>query len=398
MAGTILLRDASDLFEHRIWERAKAYRDAGRVEQPTQITPNLWHARVNGSFVYDVDVRLRRGKLVSAACTCPYAQKHMYCKHVGAVLLALHDMDESSDGKEHDRAHFPHDASQAVDEYWCSQLRFIRQERISDLMENDDWKAISRILERLYDMPDITQYRDAADKQRVYSKIDVFKDDKTSNMRLLTPMFHCDNIDDLPHGWLTILEATYEHLHNAEGLRMLYSLYILLARTYPEAVYVPKLREISGDHWREDCETIVEGMNANPLNMLENDNPAYERLIQEEHLIKAAKSYCCPCLTSANAFSLNDRSLRMLELLAEAEPDTVRRRYVKLLQQPDSSLYKEDTAHQAKRVAAWVRRLEDVYGEEISIPLARNILDMFPNRQYLQRELSEYRVREDNDE
>lgn len=398
--GIIRLDDAYALFEHRIWERALAYYDAGRAGRLTQIAPNLWHARVDGSFVYDVDIRLRHGRLVSAACTCPYAQQHAYCKHVGAVLLALNDMDESNVGGEEDadgdggECIFPRDASKAVAAYWRTELRFSKRKQGAGVLGDDDWRAVRRILELLYGMPDIGDCVHMLNMQRQFSDFPDFDTKSTVNMRLLTPMFRCGSVDELPHGWLTVLEAAYEHLHDAEGLRALYSLYILLSRTYPEAVYVPRLRVISAAHWLEDREAIVECMNDDKLEMLLNDNPAYERILREDRLTEAAEVYC--------RFSpVNDRSLRLLDLLAETDPEGTRRRYVKLLQQPDSTFYKDDTAQQAKRVSAWVRRLEDVYGEKTSAPLARHILDMFPSREHLQHELAEYRTcesREGDDE
>ena len=90
MNQRIVLHDFSDLFEERIYRRAQEYHDAGRVGRIVQVAPGLWHAKVAGSTdPYDVDVSIRQGQVVSASCTCPYARRHTYCKHVGALLLSL---------------------------------------------------------------------------------------------------------------------------------------------------------------------------------------------------------------------------------------------------------------------------------------------------------------------
>ncbi|MBT1180974.1 hypothetical protein JS531_03105 [Bifidobacterium sp. CP2] len=62
------------LFNGKVFDRGQAYYDAGKVDAPMEIAEGLWHAVVRGEEEYQVDVRLRHGKVVSAACTCPYAQ------------------------------------------------------------------------------------------------------------------------------------------------------------------------------------------------------------------------------------------------------------------------------------------------------------------------------------
>ena len=42
------------------------------------IAENLWHTVVRGNDDYQVDIRLRHGKVISAACTCQYSQRAMY--------------------------------------------------------------------------------------------------------------------------------------------------------------------------------------------------------------------------------------------------------------------------------------------------------------------------------
>ncbi|KAB7790654.1 SWIM zinc finger family protein [Bifidobacterium leontopitheci] len=99
-----LLDECETMFDDvpQILERAWNYWDDGRVGDLEQVTASLYHAQVRGSgdAVYDVDVRLDDSHhVLSTACTCPY-QATPYCKHVGAVLLALRDqLGGSADGR-----------------------------------------------------------------------------------------------------------------------------------------------------------------------------------------------------------------------------------------------------------------------------------------------------------
>lgn len=53
------------LFERRIFVRGEAYYDAGKVDPPVMIAENLWHTVVRGNDDYQVDIRLRHGKVIA---------------------------------------------------------------------------------------------------------------------------------------------------------------------------------------------------------------------------------------------------------------------------------------------------------------------------------------------
>ena len=74
----------------RSLERAYDYVDEHRIGGLEEVSAGLFHAEVNGSELYDVDIRLRGNDIVFASCTCPYGYDG-YCKHIGAVLLTLRD-------------------------------------------------------------------------------------------------------------------------------------------------------------------------------------------------------------------------------------------------------------------------------------------------------------------
>ncbi|WP_298048700.1 SWIM zinc finger domain-containing protein [uncultured Bifidobacterium sp.] len=404
MERTPHLEDFSDLFSYKIYQRALAYYDAGMVRCVSRSAAGLWHAKVMGATgSYDVDVRIRNGRVVSAACSCPYGQKHTYCKHVGAVLLTLDaraqrerrlDADtETEGGTDGEYSQIPHDASRMVGKYWNGQFPASRErgdvpdvESVVDSIDrftDEDWKAVRRILETACGLPDVEPYLEYLDRRQIRREITASKADSTMNMRLLVPSIRPHDISDLPHGWLTILEAAYEHLNDAAGLRRLYIMYILMARTFPEAVYVRKLREVSGIHWREDRDTIVDYANSHRLNMMHGgSNPAYERLLREEHLPDAADKY--------SMLQGEDCRLRLFDLVAEASPEDAKKRVCRMLQQPDSPIYQNKDQESAARVGAWLHNLDAVFGGSIAYDLARHIVGMFPQREHLRRALAEY--------
>ena len=337
---------------------------------------------------YDVDIRIRHGHVVSAACTCPYGQKHTYCKHVGAVLFALDAQNRQAQQAGNGNDEFPQDASSMAGAYWNSQFpgRLLFKDRRGDpdaRFTDEDWQAVRRILETACGLPDIEPYLKYLNHQQLRRETKPHKSQSTMNMRLLVPYLKPADISDLPHGWLTFLEAAYEHLHDTDGLRRLYTLYILMARTFPEAVYVCKLREVSGEHWQEDRDAIVDYMNDCTLYMIrDKPNPAYERLLREEHLPQAAYEY--------SRLQNADCRLRLFDLIAEANPEKTRQRVCGMLQQPESPIYQSNDQESADLVSAWLHCLDDAFGASLAHDLARHIVGMFPQRDYLRRTLAEY--------
>lgn len=423
------LQDFHSLFEQRIYERGEAYFDSGRVGPVEQLAPGLWHAVVRGTDDYQVDVRLRNGAVISAACSCPYGQRSTYCKHVAALLLAMR---AKLEGRERpgDKTGFPNDASNAVD--WYVMNEFPNHRRLGD----NEWRAIRHILQRLYAFPDLDkpllragllldksgrekwdargQYGDAPHpsfREREIARLESHLGPKTRtlaqermafdrthtkfwkigdnedtlvNMRILVPSIGFTHLDQLQHTWMTILEAAYEHLKDRDGLRRLYQYYIITAQTEPESVYVRKLRELSGPDWAADRDEIVRlrkqhiGFRLNsPL------NPAYERLLREERLSDAALDYCRWD---------DDLLFRMLDVIADdpgnaAETDTT---IHNIMLDPDSVIYAKDNDEYADHAALWIRRYDTVYGYGKAAGLAREIVGIFPRRTALRDRLREY--------
>ncbi len=170
------------------------YRDAGMVTDIRQSTDDtdLWHAQVAGSLgFYDVDIRIHGSAVMSAACTCPYGQKHSYCKHVGAVLLTIADR---QDERQTDAA-LPNDASEAVRWYWNDQFPGANGWKAVDVLDEQDWKAVRRVLENALGLPDsqlhLVSLIRANDSYTKRSSTSAQRGNQTNaNMRLLVPLFH----------------------------------------------------------------------------------------------------------------------------------------------------------------------------------------------------------------
>ncbi|MFD0676996.1 MULTISPECIES: SWIM zinc finger family protein [unclassified Paenibacillus] len=74
-----------------ILERGEAYRDNGSILSIEEVGPLLYRAKVEGSELYGVEVRMdSRGEVIYTECNCPYDMGPV-CKHVAAVLLEIRD-------------------------------------------------------------------------------------------------------------------------------------------------------------------------------------------------------------------------------------------------------------------------------------------------------------------
>lgn len=424
--------------DDRIVERGEAYFDSGRVGPLEELAPGLWHAVVRGTEDYHVDIRVRHDAIISTACSCPYAQRSSHCKHIIAVILAL-EAGKSSFSEL--TPQLPRDASFAVRNY--AIMEFPQHPTLDD----DDWKAIRHIMERLYGFPDleqsvvraatqaISESRDEPSRketregyrrrlhspqtarERELTRLKQSEQAQTetltqlhetatqrttpgnnatsraiANMRILVPFFQATHIDQLPHTWMTILEAAYEHLHDRDGLRRLYSYYIITARTEPESVYVRRLREMSGSDWPEDRDAIVRIVNEHAVTRLISPrNPAYERMLREDRLGKTAYDYCRRGLTDAAL-------IRLLDVIAN-DPDSsdkAKARILDILTNPDSAVFAEDTPSGANRIARWMHRIDNIYGYDEAAVLSEEIVSMFPHRTALHNALHLYLHHDDD--
>lgn len=86
IGGGKSLRDWKNLFHKKILERGKEYFADGLVEQVEQ-TETGFHALVDGTDVYEVEVMLDGDHIYDMTCTCPFAGDGHYCKHMAEEEL-----------------------------------------------------------------------------------------------------------------------------------------------------------------------------------------------------------------------------------------------------------------------------------------------------------------------
>ncbi|WP_042168753.1 SWIM zinc finger family protein [Paenibacillus gorillae] len=87
----IKLKQIENRIDPIIVERGEAYRENGHILSLEEIKPRFYHAEVEGSELYEVEIELdSRGEVNSILCDCPY-DKGPVCKHAAAVLLEIRD-------------------------------------------------------------------------------------------------------------------------------------------------------------------------------------------------------------------------------------------------------------------------------------------------------------------
>jgi len=91
------LNQIENILNPLILERAELYRENGHVISLSETKPLVFDAEVEGSELYNVEVKLSsRGEVIYALCECPY-DKGPICKHTAAVLLEIKDEFQQKD-------------------------------------------------------------------------------------------------------------------------------------------------------------------------------------------------------------------------------------------------------------------------------------------------------------
>ncbi len=82
------MKNWKNLFYNRILERGEDYYEEGLVSEVTK-TSSGYHALVEGSDMYEVEIEMTEGEIYDMSCDCPFADGGSYCKHMAAVLYYL---------------------------------------------------------------------------------------------------------------------------------------------------------------------------------------------------------------------------------------------------------------------------------------------------------------------
>lgn len=81
-------------FTRTILERGNSYYRRGKVRD-LSYENDVYRARVFGSSIYKVEIKIKNDQLVYMECTCPHAKSGYYCKHMAAVMYAVDVEDEN---------------------------------------------------------------------------------------------------------------------------------------------------------------------------------------------------------------------------------------------------------------------------------------------------------------
>ena len=80
-------------FQALVLERGNRYYKENRV-QNFRYEDEEYRTRVIGDASYNVEIKIRNDDLVFARCSCPYAAKGNYCKHMAALMYAIDENGE----------------------------------------------------------------------------------------------------------------------------------------------------------------------------------------------------------------------------------------------------------------------------------------------------------------
>ena len=79
------------LFRQHILDRGIEYYEDGNVVD-FQCTEDSISAHVDGTDIYDVEIKIEGEEVIDMYCSCPYARGGKNCKHMAAVLFRFEEM------------------------------------------------------------------------------------------------------------------------------------------------------------------------------------------------------------------------------------------------------------------------------------------------------------------
>ncbi|MBE5909831.1 SWIM zinc finger family protein [Pseudobutyrivibrio sp.] len=99
--------DWASLFKYHILERGYDYYVEDRIEI-VSADENEVNARVDGSEIYDVVIKVENGNVTQMECNCPYSAKGNNCKHMAAVLYEYFGDEVAPGGAEQNENYLTH--------------------------------------------------------------------------------------------------------------------------------------------------------------------------------------------------------------------------------------------------------------------------------------------------
>src|ERR1044072_5756505 len=85
----LTLRNFEQQISKTILDRGRDYYESGAVINLEETEKDCWQAEVEGTDIYETEVRLKNNEITDYFCNCPYEGD--LCKHVVAVLFAIRE-------------------------------------------------------------------------------------------------------------------------------------------------------------------------------------------------------------------------------------------------------------------------------------------------------------------
>ena len=135
------MSDWKDLFQGHILDRGEAYYFDGAVLELHK-TDHGYHAVVEGTEDYEVDIEMEGGRVCEMYCSCPYAEDGNNCKHMAAVLFEIEEQNGEDILAEET---CPDDQEQEVKEllyyvFECPQNNLVHIYKLKEICTDKEWE------------------------------------------------------------------------------------------------------------------------------------------------------------------------------------------------------------------------------------------------------------------
>lgn len=160
------MKNWKNLFYKRILERGEDYYEEGLVSDVKK-TFSGYHALVEGSDMYEVEIDMTDGEIDYMSCDCPFADSGIYCKHMAAVLYYL-----EMEGKE--------EKQEIVELSWMEQIT-LQNKELEEIIAKIPEEELRRLVRRIAGenskirnllMNSYSQKIDAQQLKRLHQEVD----------------------------------------------------------------------------------------------------------------------------------------------------------------------------------------------------------------------------------
>ena len=330
----------------------------------------------------------------------------------------MRDMERFRDENyQEEQPHGPVESAVGISLSYNFGYRFLQQ----NLFTESQWQSLRDIFERYFGLRDIdtalkyeiermhdglpcnpglSTYQfdidDEARRKRAgkepEEENDVFEDDEDISFDVSRPHRRAQ----LPAGWLSILEAAYEHQDDTQALLRL-AMYAILSDIPPAERYLPMAKALAADDWPNILARITDLFDQYDDRLFPlARNRMMERLIIQEQLSDQAWQYlqARTDIDNSDAVFFGTREPQWQSMFDELAPVAMRthaeditERLVRPLQDADAEPLKTDTAENRIVIANILKRCIDSGAKDLAERQRDRLHLMYPKRRTLQQML-----------